>query len=58
MTTSLGYDTIVTSKRSLAHQVEHTQLVRELPHFAFIPIHQRSMNHEMIVHSEVQRHIQ
>lgn len=57
MAATIGRNAIVAGQRLRAHQFENTQFVRQLPYFAFIAVHQRGVDNELLVHRQVQRHV-
>ena len=58
MAATVALHTVVAGQRVVAHQVEHAQFVGQSPCLAFVDPHQRRMQDELLVHGQVQGHIQ
>lgn len=57
MSTTISRDTVITSQRFVTYKFEHSKLVCQRPGLRFVNPHQWCVQYELLVHSQVQRHV-
>ena len=58
MTATVGRNAVVAGQCLCADQVEYAQFVGQLPYFTLVTVHQRGVDDELFVHSQIQRDVQ
>ena len=56
--TAVAFDAIVTSECLVADDVKHTQVICQFPGLCLVNPHQRGVDDELLVHRQVERHVQ
>ena len=58
MSAAIALNAVVTRQRLIPYYIHHPHLVGHLPSLGFVKPHQRGMNAELLIHSQVKRDIQ
>ena len=58
MSAAVTNDAVIACKGAITDGIEHSKLVCQSPSLLFVEPHQRRMDAELLVHSEIERRVQ
>ena len=58
MAAAIAGDSVIAGKGTLADEIEHAQFISHGPGLSLVYPHQRCVNDELLVHAQIQRHVQ